>query len=162
MSAPILLLDTNIWLDFFIDRSTHHDSARLLFTEANNSGAVLLTPVTAVKDVYFLIGLELKRMEREVNGEVSEASANAIDEVAWACVKSLRTQSVIVGADASDVVDAVSLRPRHSDFEDDLIAAAYRRSNADFLVTSDKQMLRHQPVPCLSLDEAISALRESR
>ena len=159
MTAPMLLFDTNVWLDFFLDRSAHHDVAGALVAEANRHDATILTPVTALKDIYFLITLELKRMEREANGSVTESFANAINEVAWACIKSMRRQSVIVGADATDMVEAIVMRPTHPDFEDNLIAAALVRSHADFLVTSDKSLLHHQPVPCLSIDQAIDLLR---
>lgn len=158
MTKPLLLIDTNVWLDFFIDRSSRHDSAGALIAKANRQGATLLTPVAAVKDIYFLIGLELKRMQREAKAEGTESFANSVDEVAWACISSLRRQSVIVGADATDMIEALAMRPSHSDFEDDLIAAALQRAHADYLVTSDEGLLRHQPVPCISIDEALELL----
>lgn len=160
MTAPTLVFDTNVWLDFFLDRSSRHDAAGELMAEANRREAIVLTPVTALKDIYFLITAELKRAEREANGAVSESFARAIDEVAWACIKSLRQQSVVVGADATDMVEAIAMRPAHPDFEDDLIAAALIRSHADYLVTSDEALPRHAPVPCLTIDQAITLLRQ--
>ena len=159
MTQPMLLIDTNVWLDFFIDLSIRHNAAGALVAEASRRNATLLVSVAAVKDVYYLIGLELKRRERESSGGVSESFARAVDEVAWACISSLRRQSVIVGADAGDIVEALAMRPAHADFEDDVVAAALLRSHADYLVTSDERLLRNQPVPCITIEQAIRVLR---
>ena len=155
-----LLIDTNVWLDFFIDRSALHDKAGELITEAHRRNALLFTPITAMKDIYFLLGVELKRMQREANGDVSDSFARAIDEIAWSCIAYVRKQSVIVGADQSDMIEAIAMRPNHPDFEDNMIASAARRAQASYIVTSDKQFAQHSPVSSLNIEEAIALLRQ--
>ena len=45
---PKLLLDTNVWLDYFIDRSAKHDLAGKLVVDATAAEAFLLTSVSSV------------------------------------------------------------------------------------------------------------------
>ena len=153
-----MLLDTNVWLDFFLDRSNKHDLAGQLVTRAVQNDVTLFTSIQSIKDVHFLIGLELKREQRDATGKLDEAFARAIDEVAWACISSIRKQSIIVPADESDMLEAMLMRDKHTDFEDNLIAAAAMRCNADYLVTSDRQMLGHQVVTTASIEEALAVI----
>ena len=154
-SSLTLLVDTNVWLDFFIERSFKHEIARRLVVEAQMRNIQLFTAVHTVKDCYFLINAELKRMERAERGTVSESSALAMREVAWSCVKNLRRLSYIVPADDSDAIEAIIMRAEHPDFEDNLIAAAALRARADCVVTLDAGMLAHQPVSCITPEEAL-------
>ena len=150
-----LLVDTNVWLDFFLDRSTRHDLAGRFVVAAHSHGVPLFTPLHSVKDIYFLVGLELKRMEREAGNEISGSFADAVDEVAWSCVESVRKQSIIVGADEKDMLEAMMIRPQHSDFEDNLVVAGAKRSGARAIVSSDKKLLAHQCFPMFSLEQAL-------
>jgi len=78
---PSFLIDTNAWVDFFIDRSTRHDSAVSLIIECYERGVPLFTSIESTKDVYFAVSCELKRMQRKTSDEASETFANAASEV---------------------------------------------------------------------------------
>ena len=149
-----LLLDTNVWLDHFLDRSARHDLARNVVIEAARRNIILLCAVHSLKDCYFLVNAELRRMERAENGTVSASAAASISEVAWSCIRSMRKLSYIVPADDSDVVEAAIMRANHHDFEGNLIIAAADRAQADHVVTSDAALLAHHPNRCISLDDA--------
>ena len=149
------LLDTNVWLDYFLDRSALHERAVDFVCAAVAGDAALLTALPSVKDCYFLVQLELKRMERAANGSISESAASAINAVAWSCVSSMRKLSLIVPSAENDMIEALIMRDLHQDFEDNLVAAAALHAKADYLVSSDKQLIAHQPVPCISLEDAI-------
>ena len=153
---PKLLLDTNVWLDYFIDRSSLHDQANALVRSCIAKDVVLMAALPSLKDCFFLVSLELKRIERSQRGMVSEQAANAIRKVAWSCVTSMRKLAYVVPADDTDVVEAAIMRTAHPDFEDNLVVAAALRAQADYLVTSDKSLARHAPIECLSLDEALA------
>lgn len=150
-----LLLDTNVWLDYFLDRSALHDEAGDLIVEATANGIELLTALPSVKDCYLLVQVELKRMERAANGAVSEGAAKAINEIAWSCVSNMRKLSYIVPSAEDDMIEALIMRDVHPDFEDNLVVAAALRGRADYLVTSDARLLAHQPVPCVSVADAL-------
>lgn len=149
-----VLLDTNVWLDYFIDRSVMHDLAREVVKRCIRNELTILAAAPSTKDCFFLVAQELKRIERAANGSVSESAAATVNEIAWSCVLSMRKLAYIVPVDDSDVIEAAVLRSVHSDFEDNLVVAAAMRAQADYLVTSDKALLAHAPVTCISLDQA--------
>lgn len=156
MTDTRLLLDTNVWLDYFLDRSDMHDAARDLVIRALGRNVQLLAAISTVKDCYFLIAAELKRMERESSGAVSQAAAEAIREVSWSCITSMRKIAFIVPSDETDMIEAMMMRPLHPDFEDNLVVAAAMRAQADYLVTSDKQLLGRNLGYCLSVRDALA------
>ena len=150
-----LLLDTNVWLDYFIDRSAMHDRARDVVLRCIDKDVGLLAALPSVKDCFFLISQELKRTERSEAGTVSESAAVAIREVAWSCTSSIRKLAYIVPSDESDMLEAMLLRDAHPDFEDNLVLAAALRAQADYVVTSDQTLIAHAPMSCLSLDDTL-------
>ena len=156
--AMSVLLDTNVWLDHFIDRSATHDLAHDIVTLCIRRDHRILAAAPSVKDCFFLVAQELKRIERSQHGSVSESAASTINEVAWSCVLVMRKLAYIVPLDDSDVIEAAILRPSHSDFEDNLIVAAAERARADYLVTSDKALLAHAPIACISPVQALEIL----
>ena len=51
-----------------------------------------------------------------------------------------------IGSSTAELWLASKLRDEHSGFEDNLIVAACRRIDADYLVTHDERLMRHAPV----------------
>ena len=56
---------------------------------------------------------------------------------------------MIVPVGQNEALRAMTYRDLHDDFEDDLLLAAAARVDADYVVTSDRALLRHAPVACL-------------
>ena len=156
------LIDTNVWIDFFIDRGRNHDLAVAFVLASRERDIPLFTPIGSTKDVYFAVACELKRMQREEAGMVSEEFANAVDEVAWSCLSALRKQSTVVAADASDMIEAMVQRSIHGDYEDNLVIAAAIRASATHIVSSDAQLQRHSPIPCIGIAEALELAKHKR
>lgn len=156
-----LLLDTNVWIDFFVDRSRRHEAAVSLVKAARAHDVPLFTAIEATKDVFFTVACELKRMQRDETGTVTEAFANAANEAAWSCLSTLRRQSCIVAADASDMVEAMVQRASHGDYEDNLVVAAAMRASATHIVSSDKQLQKRSPVDCIGIEEAVCLIEGS-
>ena len=152
------LIDTNVWLDAFIDRSRNHDTASTFLKNARLSNTPLFTSIETTKDVYYLVTLELKRMQRREVGEVTETFANAVREAAWSCITTMRRNSTIVAADTSDMVEAIALRADHDDYEDNLIIAAAIRANATHIISSDKQLQACSPIACVGPKEALELM----
>lgn len=154
-------VDTNVWLDYYIDRSVQHQAAGQFIVSATAAECDLFTSIGTVKDCYFLLGRELKRMASR-DGFASASDAQAADEVAWACVANMRRLSTVVYSDEGDLLEAMTMRREHPDLEDNLVAAAAKRVGADYLVTQDKKLLAHAPIPCLDIPGALEALEFNR
>lgn len=160
MTKPLphaILLDTNIWIDNYVGTRAACNSSRVLIDTCNQLGIQLLISITSLKDVYYLICLELKRESRKK----AETAANscAIEEVAWKFTQNAATLATIVPTDASDFHTARYFHEMHKDLEDDLILAAMERSSADYLVTNDKKLLLHAPVAAINPGDMLTLLK---
>ena len=154
-----LLLDTNVWLDYYLGWRRGHAAAVELVMRACEQDADLLYAAVTSKDVFYQIGAELKRHARAVNaGVLDEPAAQAAGEAAWACVEHLDEIATVVGCDLSDLWLARKQRALHADYEDDLVIAAALRASPTCLVTSDEALLRHAPVAALCVEDAAKLL----
>lgn len=157
--APLLLLDTNVWLDYYLgDRRDHATAFKLLDTMLSH-GLTPLFSVACIKDVYYLVQASLKRVARRASeGVLSEEQLIIARDTAWACIDHMREAGVCVGADGSDVAMAIAQRGLHPDFEDDLVIASALRSGSTMLITNDERFRRHCPVAALSSKDALTWL----
>lgn len=154
-----LLLDTNVLLDEYLPTRPSSADSRQLIDLALEQGHVLLFPARAIVDVHYVISRTFKQMVREERGVILEADARAIAEMAWGCVDNLCELATAVGMDGSDVWLARKYRALHGDFEDNFVLAAAERADADFLVTSDRRLLRKATVAALSPKDLLALLR---
>ena len=81
-----LLVDTNIWLDYFLANRPAHAAAMSFMLFAHEHGYPLLYPTAIVKDVFYLTANVFKRDMRNENGRLTERDAAAATEIAWGCV----------------------------------------------------------------------------
>lgn len=163
MIPPVksMLLDTNVWLDWYLGARPGHDTASKLLHQANAHDVELMHAVTSTKDVFFLVMLDFKTaLRKERAGRLTEQDASVAREFAWACLENMQAVSAAVGCDESDVWVARKQRKLHGDYEDNLIVAAAMRAQASLLVTNDKTLLRHSPVATLSVEDALKLLPE--
>lgn len=105
------------------------------------------------------------RAERSVlagGGALDEASVRAIGDAALAFVRNMTENATAVGADASDLWLADKYLTLHRDYEDNLVLAACKRAQIDYLVTNNRKLLEHadlaaktprQMMPILALAE---------
>lgn len=151
IAAPSrLLLDSNVWIDLFASDRPGRESAQALISWAVDHEVDLLYAATSIKDVYCLLEEREKRRMRAAGKEITPASAAAVNEYAWGCIRAMEELATVVPVDQSDIWIATKYRSIHGDFEDDLLLAAVERSKADFLVTSDEALLRHAPVATIA------------
>ena len=155
-----VVIDTNVWLDYFLGfRAGHRDAVELLDL-ANGLGIAPLCSATTTKDLFYLISFDFKReYRRRHDGALTAEGAAAASEVAWACLKNLEEIATVVGCDQSDVWLARVQRSLHEDYEDNLVIAAVQRADADWLVTNDDALVRHSPVAALMCQDALAYLR---
>lgn len=156
---PSLLVDTNVWLDYYLPERKGSKVAADIVSFAFEYEYPLLYPTAIAKDVFYLIASTLKQTSRSEKGGLSHSDAETATEVAWACVNNMREQATAVGADESDLWQACNLRSIHNDLEDNLIVAAAQRANATYLVTNDETLIKHAPVATLTPGDALKLLQ---
>lgn len=139
--AERILLDTNVWLDAFLPERAARSIAQELIALALRSRVDLLYPVHTVPDVFYLAFIDIKRLLRGQGSD--ELVAQAARTTAWEYVNSMREIATAVAADNSDVWLASKWESLHGDIEDNLVLAAAKRAQADYVVTSDRQLLSH-------------------
>ena len=144
MSLPLkLLVDTNVWIDYFLERRPEaHEAAMGFMAEATAADAVLHTSSATMPDLFFLLCQETKRYLREHGKPVDELFAAAVRESAWSSVRNVMELSMIVPVGQNEALRAMTYRDLHDDFEDDLLLAAAARVDADYVVTSDRASTR--------------------
>ena len=153
-----ILVDTNVWLDQFLPARPHERESRMFIDHAVERGASLAYAAGSLKDVFYIIGNECKRLARGNDGELAEADALYAQEYAWGCIEAIQNMASPVGMDLVDIRKASIWRRSNSDFEDNLIRAAADRLEADFVVTWDKGMLSKCFVPTVTPAAALSEL----
>lgn len=153
-----IMVDTNVWVDNFYGarRGTTKSSKSLDLLACQ--GAQLLYAATSAKDVFYLVAKQLKNEARQREGRVADQEAKAIELIAAACLESMDNCATAVGIDSSDIWLARKLCKVHPDFEDCLIMAAAKRAKVDYVLTGDKDFLRHSVVPALSPSELIALM----
>ncbi|MDO4848829.1 MAG: PIN domain-containing protein [Coriobacteriia bacterium] len=145
--CPLLLLDTNVWIAYFLFGRPGHDETRDLLILAIETGAEIAYPATASKDLFYVVSRDFKMRYRSAHGgELSDSAAGAAKVTAWACVDHMAGLATAVPCDHTDVWLAGKQRKLHGDYEDDLVIAAAMRSGADLLVTYDEELRAHATV----------------
>ena len=161
--APLkIMVDANVWVDSFCVDHAESLAARAFIGQAAETGALLFFPVHIAKDVLYVVQHELKRSVLASGAALDEASARAIGDAALAFVRNMTENATAVGADASDLWLADKYLALHRDYEDNLVLAACKRAQVDYLVTNDRKLLEHadlaaktprQMMPILALAE---------
>lgn len=151
-----VLIDTNVWLDFFLSRRPNCDATERLIRRCAHDDVASLYPSRSIMDVFYQVGLAYKKRIRKDGIELNDAWAHAINDQAWECVRTMRELAVVVGMDESDLWLAYKLRDLHPDLEDDLVLAAAERAQADFLVTNDQQLIAKSTVAALTPQDMLA------
>ena len=143
--SPILLLDTNVWLDLCLPTRPNVEASRELVAYAEAHCISMAYAAQASLDVYQRVMVDNKRWVR-ASGELTQEWAVAIKRMAWDCVNRMQELATAVPVDSSDIWLACKYRDYHDDYEDDLVLAACRRVKADYLVTNDRSLLTHSTI----------------
>ena len=86
-----IVVDTDVWLDYYLGfREGNRDACELL-AAANRAGVNLLCADTTIKDLFYLTAADFKRDRRSRHGgQLSEEGVAASHATAWACLKNLK------------------------------------------------------------------------
>ena len=150
-----LLIDTNVWLDYFLGRPNTLPSILELFGMAEESERIaLLASSLSIKDVYFVLGQTMKAQARKA-GRLTPEIIGAADEASWECVRKIREMALIAPVGVNEVFDSFVFKRYHNDFEDDLILGVGNRAGADYVVTGDKDLIKHTNGACIDIETAL-------
>ena len=153
-----VLVDTNVWLDVAEPNRSGRLVARRLLSRCRADDIALLYPPHAPQDVFYQVTLDAKRWVRSERGTITEEWAHAINEQAWEAVRTMRELGTVVGMNEADLWLACKYKGLNSDFEDNLVLAAANRVQADYLVTSDRQLIAKSTVAALTPQDMLAVL----
>lgn len=154
-----LVLDTNVWLDYYLPFRAGHGVAGKLLTFAATHNTNLLYAAHSVVDIFYIVEAQTKRAIATLGVQPSEESSRVAKAMAYDAIKNLGEIATAVGVDQSDMWLMQKYYRIHPDIEDDLIMAAAIRARADYLITNDKQLLQHAVVPVLTPEDFLRLVK---
>ncbi|MBR2835618.1 MAG: hypothetical protein IKE43_07930 [Coriobacteriales bacterium] len=145
-----------------MDRGEKHAAACRLIDTLEDYDIPIFTAITTLKDVYYLIGSDLKRMTRLSGEDITPQIAAAINETAWGCIRNLISIApLMINMGSSEVWRAISLKQEDPDFEDALTITAAEKATVSCIVTGDKTLSQRSHIACFDTDTAVSILRKN-
>lgn len=144
-----ILIDTNVWLDYFLGRSGSENAAKVLEIALDNDFAITTTP-SIIKDVFFLISSSLKRKMKTESVSIDERNARAINEISWECIRVIQEYSIFLNQGFKEHLGSMMLKDSHNDYEDDLLISTANASKIDFIVTNDQKLHGNKTVNSIS------------
>ena len=147
-----VLLDTNVWLDYYLpDRIGNREAYQLIDSLINSNAQIAYSPLST-KDVYYLIMKALKSAVRQSGNELDDPQSLSIREYAWGCIDNMTQNAVSLPIDERVVWMARKSKGIVPDYEDGLVVGAGELADVDYLVTSDKRLLSNPQIKALSVE----------
>lgn len=85
-----ILVDTNIWLDYFLARGVHHHAVSTFIAKAyEREDTVLYVPSLSLKDLAYQLASLMKLDARRAGKDITPDIVAAAREVSWGCVRSV-------------------------------------------------------------------------
>ena len=160
-NPPIILIDTNVWLDIYLPRRQGYKNAIKFFKEALSRDASLAYASHTALDVYQKVRSDNKEWLRTYR-TLTQDDAIGIKRMAWDCVNEMQEAATAIPVDFNDINMACHFRDEHDDFEDTLVMAACQRAHANYLVTNDAALAAHSPIEAKTPEEMTELLRTGR
>lgn len=153
-----LLVDTNMWLDYFLGRKGAKDATAFIQCSLDHEDAITVN-LGIMKDVFYLVGATVKRRAREEKGKVDEATSRVANDLAWTCLSKIQGLAVVLNLGFAEHLEASALRLKNPDYEDDLLLATAKNLKADYIITGDKSLLTNDVAPALTPAEYVAMRR---
>lgn len=147
-----LLLDTNVWVAYVLAQEPGALTVRRLIELAKEDDITLAYAPTTLKDVFYIVPRSLRR-DAIAAGTYEEGIS--FRPSAWACVRAITDIAVAAPQSLIECEMAWSLRNVHRDYEDNLLFAAAETCNADYIVTTDTEFLKHYAPVCITPEQAV-------
>lgn len=150
-----LVIDTNVWLYYFLGRQPECEASRNLFLICQAQEIALLYTPTTLKDFFYLLPRQMRRdaLAAHQDAEVSYLPA------AWSCVEVMSQIATAVSQGQAECTLARGLRGSHNDLEDNLLVAAAETAKADYIVTYDRGLIHDYAPVCLTPEQALALVR---
>lgn len=161
MNSRVLkvLVDTNIWIDYYTGRDGASGHSSMLIKELLCSKHQVLVSALTTKDVFYLLQVYLKLAHRkQYNSNPSTKQALAIREVAWKSLQHMVEAVEVLAVDTAECNRALVLREIHGDYEDNLQVACAESNGVDYLVTNNKSLHAPETVAVASPSQLYSEL----
>ena len=157
-TSNIIVVDTNVWLDYLLGNRALHEPSMHFIVEAKRQDLPLVIPSHSIKDVFFIFQQQIKAANRADGKQSAEAAALCARRAAWSAIDLIMELATVGPSDQSDAWIASKHRLLHPDYEDDLVIACAMRLDARMLVTNDETFIKHSPVPTLSARDALEVI----
>lgn len=157
--SATILVDTNVWIDYYLGYRPGSKEACELMETARAKGVAVLYACTSSKDIYYTVRGDTKRKVRLENGSLTESEANACNELAWGCIRNMTDNAIAANVGQAEMWLACHHKKLHSDFEDDLVIAAAQSAEADYFVTNDQALLGKCPVTAFTPQGMVDYLK---
>lgn len=154
----LILLDTNVWIDYFVPSRPGFDIATRLVYAIAESECELVYSAHSLADLAYIVRQSQKADLRSAKAEITDAAALAIAEYTWGCVDAMDLLATAVPFDTRTVWLARKLKHTNLDFEDCLVLAACQLANVRYLVTNDSKLKDKAPLAALSPSDMLSYL----
>jgi predicted nucleic acid-binding protein len=135
----IVLFDTDVVLDLFLDRQPFAEAAALMFSKVEEEEIQGFVCATTITIIYYLA-----------------AKTIGIRKAKWATRKLL---SFLEVASVDSTVIEGALEGKYKDFEDGVIAEAALQIKANAIITRNVKDFRTSPVPAHSPTEMLRILK---
>lgn len=152
-----IVVDTNVWLYYFLGREPECSTIRDLFLSCDEHGVTLIYTPTTYKDVFFLIP---RQMRRDAIAEGKDEEVSYLPS-AWACIDVMTQVAVAIPQSLVECAMARDLRKSHNDLEGNLLIAAAETSDADYIITYDQRLIRDYAPVCLTPEQMLKFLEKS-
>lgn len=154
-----ILVDTNIWLDYFLARSDQHRVVSAFLAHAVEREDVMLYVTSlSLKDIAYQLASQMKLDARRAGREVDAHAAAAAREVSWGCVRNVLKKAIVAPVGNTEMLNAFVFKRFHDDLEDDLVLGALDAIDGDYLMTHDAALARHTGDLCITAEEGLALL----
>ena len=162
ISHPIkILVDTNIWLDYFLARGAHHDAVSTFIARAcEREDIALYIPSLSLKDLAYQLASLMKLDARRAGKDITPDIAAAAREVSWGCVRNVLEKALVAPVGRTEVLGAFTYKRIHDNFEDDLVLGSLDAADCQLLMTHGTALRRHMGDLCLTAEEGLELLNE--
>ena len=124
----MLLLDTSVWMDYFLARQrSHKDVAEIVALAQDSETVALCVSSHSLKDIAYLMASAMTAESRREGIDVTSEVGAAARETAWGCVRCIVDSALVVPVGRGEVLQAFTFKALHPDFEDDLLLDPLRQ-----------------------------------
>ncbi len=135
----VLLIDTNIILDFFMDRNYYLEETKQIFNKIHSREITGVIAAHTINNLWFILRKQFTSQQRR---EIISSLLNLFE------ISSLNKDKLL----------AAIQRDNFSDFEDCLQDECAAAVHADFIITRDKNDFKNSKIKALLPGEALKIL----